>query len=159
MGRRLAFLTNGSGSGLARREQDARGGLPARRRGKTQFARGHRALGATHWFASEYVEARGHLERALTLFQPGREDDLAFRFGWDADVAAMVHLAITLWELGDIERAVSLVSSAEARVADLAHIGTQAYEKMNVAMFELMRGDLLARRVLCRRTRPTRART
>ena len=31
-----------------------------------------------------------HLERALALFQPGRDDDLAFRFGPDAGVAAML---------------------------------------------------------------------
>ena len=41
----------------------------------------HRAAGITCWFAGEYREARDHLERALALFQPGRDDDLAFRFG------------------------------------------------------------------------------
>jgi class 3 adenylate cyclase/tetratricopeptide (TPR) repeat protein len=44
----------------------------------------HRVQGITHQFAGEYVEARHHLERALALFQPGRDDDLAFRFGHDA---------------------------------------------------------------------------
>ena len=37
----------------------------------------HRAAGITCWFAGEYREARDHLERALALFQPGRDDDLA----------------------------------------------------------------------------------
>ena len=41
----------------------------------------HRAAGVTHWFSGEYREAREHLERALALFQPGRDEDLAFRFG------------------------------------------------------------------------------
>ena len=50
----------------------------------------HRAAGITHWFAGEYCEAREHLERALTLFQPGRDDDLAFRFGQDQGVAAVL---------------------------------------------------------------------
>jgi hypothetical protein len=36
----------------------------------------HRLLGTTHWFAGEYVEARDHLERALAVFQSGRDDDL-----------------------------------------------------------------------------------
>jgi hypothetical protein len=48
-----------------------------------------RAAGITHWFAGEYAEARAHLERALALFQPGRDDDLAFRFGQDAGLAAI----------------------------------------------------------------------
>src|SRR3984957_18534277 len=40
----------------------------------------HRAAGITCWVAGEYREARDHLERALALFQPGRDNDLAFRF-------------------------------------------------------------------------------
>jgi class 3 adenylate cyclase/predicted ATPase len=102
----------------------------------------HRVQGATHWFAGEYVEAREHLERALALFQPGRDDDLAFRYGHDAGVGAMHVLALTLWPLGDIGRAVFLVGNAEARTADLPHIGTRAYGKSHAALFALMRGDL-----------------
>jgi predicted ATPase len=102
---------------------------------------GHRILGSTHWFAGEYLEARDCLERALTLFNPGRDDDLAFRFGQDPGMAAMVYLAIVLWPMGDVERAVSLVHDAEARSSSLAHIGTQAYGIAHAAMFELMRGD------------------
>jgi predicted ATPase len=102
----------------------------------------HRMAGITHWFAGEYVEAREHIERALALFQPGRDDDLAFRFGHDAGVAAMLCLALTLWPLGDIGRAVSLVGDAEARSAGLAHIATRAHGKQHAALFEVMRGDL-----------------
>ena len=102
----------------------------------------HRVAGITHWFAGEYREAQGHLEQALTLFKPGRDDDLAFRFGHDAGVAAMLCLALTLWPLGDVARAVSLLGEAEARSAGLAHIATRAHEKQHAALFELMRGDL-----------------
>jgi predicted ATPase len=101
-----------------------------------------RAAGITHWFAGEYREAREHLERALALFQPGRDDDLAFRYGFDAGVAAMMYLATTLWPLGDVGRAISLVRAAEARIASLTHIATRAYGKWHVVIFELMRGDL-----------------
>ena len=101
----------------------------------------HWVLGTTHWFAGEYAEARDHLERALTLFQPGRDDDLAFRFGQDAGVAAMCYLAIATWPLGNIRRAVSLVDGAHERLASVAHIGTHPYAKLHAAMFELMCGD------------------
>jgi class 3 adenylate cyclase/predicted ATPase len=101
----------------------------------------HRTAGITRWFVGEYREAREHLERALALFQPGRDDDLAFRFGHDVGVAAMTNLAFVLWPLGDIGRAISLVGDAEARVARLAHVGTRAFGKWHMAMFELMRGD------------------
>jgi hypothetical protein len=67
---------------------------------------------------------------------------LAFRFGQDAGVAAMLYLALTLWPLGDIGRAVLLVRDAEARIAGHSHISTRAYPKCHAALFELMRGDL-----------------
>jgi predicted ATPase len=102
----------------------------------------HRAQGITHWFAGEFIEARHHLERALALFQSGRDDDLAFRFGQDAGVAAMLFLALTLWPLGDIGRAVALVGDAEARIAGLPHIGTRAFGRMHAALFALMLGDM-----------------
>ena len=101
----------------------------------------HRAVGITCWFAGEYREARDHLERALALFQPGRDDDLAFRFGHDAGVGAMFYLAITSWPLGDVTRAISLVDSAQERLASVTHVGTHAHGKYHAALFELMRGD------------------
>jgi predicted ATPase len=102
----------------------------------------HRTAGVTHLFAGEHVEARDQLERALAIFQPGRDDDLVFRFGQDAGVATMLYLALTLWQLGDIGRAVSLVDDAEARITSLTHSGTRAYGKCHLAMFALMHGDL-----------------
>ena len=101
----------------------------------------HRVLGTTHCFAGEYEEAREHLERALTLFQTGRDDDLAFRFGQDAGIAAMCYLAMASWPLGNVRRAVSLVDGAHERLASVAHVGTHPYAKLHAAMFELMRGD------------------
>jgi class 3 adenylate cyclase/predicted ATPase len=102
----------------------------------------HRIAGTTHWFAGEYVQAREHLERALALFQPGRDDDLAFRFGQDSGVAAMCFLALTLWPQGATGRAVSLVGEADARIAAHPHVGTQAYGRIFATMFELIRGNL-----------------
>ena len=101
----------------------------------------HRAVGITCWFAGEYREARDHLERALALFQPGRDDDLAFRFGHDAGVGAMLYLAITLWPLGDVTRSIALVESARERLESITHVGTRAQGKCHAALFELMRGD------------------
>ena len=101
----------------------------------------HRADGLTYWFAGEYRDARDRLERALALFQPGRDDDLAFRFGLDPGVAAMVDLALALWPLGEVDRAVSLIDGMQTRMADLAHVGTLAFGRMHAAAFELLRGD------------------
>jgi predicted ATPase len=102
----------------------------------------HRAAGITHWFAGEYREARVHLERALGLFQPGRDDDLAFRFGQDPGAAAMLHLAIVSWPLGEVDRAFSLVERAQERIQGLAHIGSQANGQGMAASFELICGNV-----------------
>ena len=94
----------------------------------------HRAAGGTSWFGGEYVEARDHLERALALFQPGRDDDLAFRFGQDAGVTAMTFLAIASWALGEVERAISQIERMQTRMADLTHVGTLAFGRMQAAL-------------------------
>jgi predicted ATPase len=132
-----------------------RGELPAMRTHAATFLRdvearpespeagvAHRAAGMTHWFVGEYNEARDHLERALASFQPARDDDLALRFGHDAGVAAMLHLAFTLWPLGEVERAVSLVAAAQERIAGLSYKNAYAMGKMHAAMFGLARGVL-----------------
>jgi hypothetical protein len=55
----------------------------------------------------------------------------------------MLYLALTLWPLGDIGHAASLVRDAERRITDLVHIGTRANGATLTALFELMRGDLV----------------
>ena len=84
----------------------------------------HRAQGITLHFAGDYLRAREHLAHALALFQPGRDDDIAFRFGVDAGVSAMAFLAFTLWPLGEIDHAASLVSRMVARMMSLTHGNT-----------------------------------
>ena len=101
----------------------------------------YRASGNTCWFAGDYREARDRLERALALFQPGRDEDLAYRFGWDAGVAAMANLAAVLWSLGEVDRAISFIDRMKTRILDLTHVGTLALGRMHAALFDLMRGD------------------
>ena len=101
----------------------------------------HRVAGATCWFAGEYREARDHLERALAMFQPGRDDDLAFRFGQDQGVSTMAYLALVLWPLGEIDRAASFMSRVLARMTSLRHGNTIALGHMFAAQFALMHSD------------------
>jgi tetratricopeptide (TPR) repeat protein len=101
----------------------------------------HRAQGITHYFAGEYVEARHHLERALSLFEPGRDDDLAFRFGVDPGVPPMAYLAFVLWSLGEIDRSLPLIEQMRERLSGLTHAHTLALGAMHATVFELMRGD------------------
>ena len=139
----------------------ARRGLPRRRRGETRFARGRRrsSRDGNHALVRRRVSSRRAIiwNARSTLFQPGRDDDLAFRFGQDAGVAAMLFLALASWPMGDIDRAVSLVGDAEARIADLAHVSTRAYGKCSRGLVRTDARRPLARRAERRRTRSTRA--
>ncbi len=132
----------------------ARGELPSMRAHASAFLRdveaipdspeagvAHRTFGITCWFAGEYREARDHLERALALFQPGRDDDLAFRFATDAGVTATAYLAMVSWPLGEVDRALSFIDRMQSRIADVTHVSTLAAGSMFAAMFALMRGD------------------
>ena len=100
-----------------------------------------RLAGVTCWCAGEYREARDYFEKALVLFQPGRDDDMAFRFGQDPGIAAMANLAIASWPLGEVDRAMSLIDAMETRMSGVPHIGTLSFGRMHAALFELMRGD------------------
>ena len=53
----------------------------------------------------------------------------------------MAYLGFTLWFLGEIDRAVSLVERARERVASLTHANTLALGTMHAAFFGLLRGD------------------
>jgi hypothetical protein len=101
----------------------------------------HRAQGVTLLFAGDYLRAREHLERALALFEPGRYDEFAFRYGPDNGVTAMAYLAFALWPLGEIDRAVALIARMVARMASLAQVSTLGVGSMYAAQFALMGGD------------------
>ena len=105
----------------------------------------HRIAGITSWFAGGYREARDHFEKSFEAFRPGRDDDLAFRFGFDPGVGAMGYLAFALWPLGEVDRAISLIEGMQKRAAAISHAGTLAFARLQTALFELMRGDDPAR--------------
>jgi class 3 adenylate cyclase/tetratricopeptide (TPR) repeat protein len=117
----------------------------AARPNSPEVAVAHRIAGITCWFAGGYREARDHFEKALAAFQPGRDDDLAFRFGFDPGVGAMGYLAFALWPLGEVDRAISLIDRMQRRAAEIPHVGTLAFARLQTALFELMRGDDPAR--------------
>ena len=101
----------------------------------------YRCQGITSWFAGEYLEARDHLQRALATFQPGRDDELAYRFSHDPGVPAMAYLALVLWSIGEVDNALPLVERMRERIDSLSHANTLALGTMHASMFALMRGD------------------
>jgi hypothetical protein len=61
----------------------------------------HRAQGIT-LHSQETISAREHLAHALALFQPGRDDDIAFRFEWTP--------ASALWRFSRLRCGLSAIS-------------------------------------------------
>ena len=74
----------------------------------------------------------------MAIFDPERDRDLAFRFGQDVGVSAMVYLAIVLWPLGEVDRAREIADATATRIAKLSHLATSTYGLMHCAMFEII---------------------
>ena len=101
----------------------------------------HRIYGVTKSFAGEFGEARVHLEKALAIFEREQDHELAFRFGMDTGVAAMIQAAMVYWPLGEFDLARRQADAMATRLACVRHVATAAYAHTFYAMFEIMRRD------------------
>jgi predicted ATPase len=110
-------------------DADCRPGLP-------EAGVAHRVFGGTCWFQGDFVAARRHLEQALAGYDPQRDRSLAFQFGQDVVVSAMINLAHVLWPLGELERARRLVEEALTLAMRSGHVPTMAYGQYYKCLFE-----------------------
>jgi class 3 adenylate cyclase/predicted ATPase len=116
------------------RDAECRPGLP-------EASVANRVFGGTCWFQGDFVAARRHLEQALAGYDPKRDCGLAFRFGQDVVVSAMINLAHVLWPLGELERARRLVEEALALAMQSGHVPTMAYGQYYKCLFEAVARD------------------
>ncbi len=103
----------------------------------------HRICGMTCWFAGDFIDARLHLQHALTCYDGERDQALAFRFGQDLAVPAIAYLAMTLWPLGIGDYARRLAVKTITHALRTKHISTVAYAYLHASFFETMRRDHL----------------
>ena len=101
----------------------------------------HRIRGTTDWYQGDFTNARDHLERGLAMFDPARDGDLAFRFGYDIGVSCMVYLPLALWSLGEIQRAEEVEAAMVARARKTRHVMTLALAAYWRSVFDIMRLD------------------
>jgi class 3 adenylate cyclase/predicted ATPase len=103
------------------------------------FAR--RCLGTSCCYQGKLLEAQTHLERALADYQPDRDAQTRFRFGFDTRILATAHLVITTWHLGQVERARQLADQAVQSATELGHVPSGAVAHVFKTGLEVLRND------------------
>jgi tetratricopeptide (TPR) repeat protein len=103
-----------------------------------------RGLALSCLFAGDFLEARTHCERALEVSDPGRDQETRERFSDDTGTMAMSCLAVTSWQLGEVDRARRLIDEANQRGKELGHAPSMAHPLFWTSCLELGRGDAAA---------------
>jgi class 3 adenylate cyclase/predicted ATPase len=101
----------------------------------------HRLAGVTEWYLGNFELARAHLEQTLAVFDAQRDRDLAYRFGRDTGVSAMVFMALALWPLGETNHARRIGEEALARAVASGHMLTMVYGHFQYALLHVARRD------------------
>jgi predicted ATPase len=104
----------------------------------------HRLAGTTEWYLGNFELARAHLEQTLAMFDPQRDRDLAYRFGRDTGVSAMVIMALALWPLGETDQARRIGKEALARAVASGHMLTTVYGHFQYALLHVAERDAAA---------------
>ncbi|HXU45711.1 MAG TPA: adenylate/guanylate cyclase domain-containing protein [Thermoanaerobaculia bacterium] len=97
----------------------------------TEIARGRRdralqfeayfCAGMPQFFLGEFAAAAAELEAALALDSPARDRTATYITGLDVAVTTLAFSAVTLWHLGDPDRARERIGSAIRLARDIAH--------------------------------------
>jgi class 3 adenylate cyclase/predicted ATPase len=103
-----------------------------------------RGLAQACYLSGEFLEARTHCERALDACDPEREKETRERFTDDTGPIAISLLAMTRWQLGEVERARELIDEANRRARDLGHAPSMAHPLNWKSRLEILRGDAAA---------------
>ena len=103
-----------------------------------------RGLAHISYYSGDFAEARTHCERALDACDPARDQETRERYGDDTGTVAMSRLALTCWQLGEVERARELIEAANRRGAELGHAPSMAHPLVYKAALEVLRGDAAA---------------
>jgi tetratricopeptide (TPR) repeat protein len=104
----------------------------------------NRGLALIGYFSGDFLDAQTHCERALEACTPGHEEKARERFGEYTGALVMSCLAITTWQLGEIDRARELIEMANRRAAGLGHVPSMGYPLLFRSHLEVLREDAAA---------------
>jgi hypothetical protein len=77
----------------------------------------------TCYAEGHYLDSRTNLEQSLACYSPDQDRGMVW-FGVDTGVATMVWLVISVWALGEIERACRLAEDLLVRAEQMGHVPT-----------------------------------
>jgi predicted ATPase len=99
------------------------------------------ALGNTLCLLGEFSPARGHLEQAMSLYDPQTHSALAYLYGEDPRVGCLVPWAWCLWYLGYPDQASKRMQEAVAMARELSHPLSLAFALFAAAMLHQLRRE------------------
>jgi tetratricopeptide (TPR) repeat protein len=103
-----------------------------------------RGLALACYQAADFLEARIHCERALEACDAKSERETQERFQDATGPLVVSVLAVTMWQLGEVERARELIEQANRRGSELGYGPSMAHPLMWRAHLEILRGDAAA---------------
>ncbi len=81
----------------------------------------HFAFGMASFFLGELAVAREHLEQAIALYDPQRDNPQVSRVAQDLGAMCRVSAAMALWPLGYPDQALKRIQEALTLARELAH--------------------------------------
>jgi predicted ATPase len=112
----------------------------------------HRLVAVVSLSQGNFVAARTHSEKALTIDDSGWDRDAKLRFGHDSRISAFCYLGLSRWTLGELGSARQPIEKAIASAVESAHVPTLANTYYFASMLDLFRGDAEAVLPLAERT-------
>jgi predicted ATPase/class 3 adenylate cyclase len=103
---------------------------------------GHRAAGISSLWQGDLIEAREHLERTLSLYDPERHQPLASVYVYDPRLTGLAGLAFALFQLGYPEQAALRCREAVDNAKRLSHPAGLAYALQHACMLDQIRRDI-----------------
>ncbi|HYC00226.1 MAG TPA: AAA family ATPase [Candidatus Limnocylindrales bacterium] len=100
--------------------------------------------GITHFYVADFGSACSRLERVSRLHDPQRDADHPLIYGQDPRAAALAHLMLARWTLGDVEGALVSANDSVALARSTNHPFSAAYVLAFGAWLHRLRGDAAA---------------
>jgi len=114
---------------------------------ETMEIEGHFVTGASMAFLDDMEGGLAHLDAVIAKFDPVVHGGGRFRLGPHSGVSARVASGLLLWQVGELEQAVTRVRDALTVAGEARHPYSIAYALYHNGLLELWRGDFAACRV------------